>query len=91
MSRKPSANYIIDQRETRLMPGWRPERKANNDFTIKGRGNFFNWWSTIVTQHLEVKVRKYTKKYFVTSKSNSQKCTSLQVDFKINYLRNVAK
>ena len=43
-SRKPRASYIIDQRETRLMPWCRPKRKANNDYTTRDRGKLKNWW-----------------------------------------------
>ena len=43
-----------------------------------------------VTQNLEVKSKK-VKKSTLQVKVIPQKCTSLQVDFKINYLSNVTK
>ena len=45
-----------------------------------------------VTQNLEVKSKKVNKKSTLLQvKVIPQKCTSLQVDFKINYLSNVTK
>ena len=38
-SRKPSASYITDQRETRLMPWCRPERRAQSKQQLHNQGS----------------------------------------------------